>query len=73
VRGAGFAMQQIELTPAEIDTLKHVADGKTVSWIADYFKITERAVEKRLQCTRQKLGASNTANAVYRATILGMV
>jgi len=73
VRGQGLLKDNYALTAAELDTLKYIAEGKTIGALSSRFRISERAVDKRLAKARNKLCARTTANAVYRATILGLV
>jgi len=69
----GFSAEQFSLTRAELEALKFIANGKTANWIAEHLIISNRAVEKRLARVRKKLDASNASNAVFRATILGLI
>ena len=73
VHNNGFLKEMYNLTVKEVDTLNYIANGLSGSQIADRLKISERAVEKRLASARNKLGANNSANAVYRAMVLGLI
>jgi len=61
------------LTVAELDALSYTAHGYSASDVSDKLKICERAVEKRLERARKKLGASNTSNAVFRSAIHNLI
>ncbi|MDX8354304.1 helix-turn-helix transcriptional regulator [Cognatiyoonia sp. IB215182] len=67
------AHKMFSMTDKERDALAFVAAGYTISDLADHLMISERAVEKRLFRARRKLGAKNTANAVYRAAVRGII
>lgn len=69
----GAAQQMLLITDKERDALAFVAEGHTVSDMSDRLKISERAIEKRLYRARTKLGAKNTANAIYRAAVRGII
>ncbi len=71
--GSGAAQQILSITDKERDALAFVAAGHTISTLADRLSISERAIEKRLSRARRKLGARNTANAVYRAAVRGVI
>ena len=70
---SGAAQQMLSITDKERDALAFVADGQTISSLADHLNISERAIEKRLARARRKLGARNTANAIYRAAVRGII
>lgn len=73
VRASSLARPEFGLTVKELDALKFSALGESARDLADRWKITERAVEKRLSAVRRKLGARTTANAVYRAMAFGLL
>lgn len=65
--------KMFSITEKERDALAFVAAGYTISDLSDHLKISERAIEKRLSRARRKLGARNTANAIYRAAVRGVI
>ncbi len=67
------AHKMFSITEKERDALAFVAAGYTISDLSDHLKVSERAIEKRLSRARRKLGARNTANAIYRAAIRGVI
>ncbi|MEO0917121.1 MAG: helix-turn-helix transcriptional regulator [Pseudomonadota bacterium] len=71
--GDGAAQQMLSITVKERDALALVAEGHTVANLSHRLKISERAIEKRLFRARTKLGAKNTANAIYRAAVRGII
>jgi DNA-binding CsgD family transcriptional regulator len=58
-----------KLSIRERDSLQMVMRGFTVSEIAERIHVSQRSAEKFLAVTRNKLGARNNAQAVYRAMV----
>jgi len=61
------AVPIIQLTPREREVLRWIASGKTVDDTSDILATSARTIEEHLVHARQKLGASNTTQAVARA------
>lgn len=62
-----------KLTDREIDVLWASALGHAANWVADRDDVSVRAVELRLQSARRKLRARSTTEAVYKATVYGIL
>lgn len=54
-----------KLTYRETEILKYVADGLTAKQIAQCIGLERRTIEIYIQNLRKKLGAKNTAHAIY--------
>lgn len=61
------------LTPAEIEALRHVKSGKPLRVIAKELGVTEGAIKQRLKNGKDKLKARNSTQAVVRATQFGLI
>jgi DNA-binding CsgD family transcriptional regulator len=57
------------LTLREQEALQFVARGFAVAEIAERIDVSKRAVEQVLSASREKLGARNSAQAIYRAMV----
>ena len=64
---------QVQLTPRELSTLRHMADGKTNKEIANDLGISERTVKTHLGHLFEKLGVTSRTEAVKVATRRGLV
>ncbi|ABD54950.1 transcriptional regulator, LuxR family [Jannaschia sp. CCS1] len=64
---------EIGLRASQIEILAQVAMGKSADDLADKYKVTARAIEKRLEHIRRRLRARNTLEAIYKATIYGVL
>lgn len=61
------------LTPAEIEALRHVKCGKPLRAIAQELGVTEGAIKQRLKNGKDKLRARNTTHAAVLATQFGLI
>ena len=61
------------LTPAEIEALRHVKCGKPLRAIAAELGVTEGAIKQRLRNGKDKLRARNTTQAAILATQYGLI
>jgi DNA-binding CsgD family transcriptional regulator len=59
--------EEIHLSPREIECLKWVARGKTVSETATILSLSDRTVRFYLDIARNKLNATNVTHAVAKA------
>lgn len=64
---------RIELSPRERETLKWLAAGKTGWEAAKIMSVSDRTIEFYLKNIRTKMRASNTMQAVARASIMGCI
>jgi DNA-binding NarL/FixJ family response regulator len=64
---------RVQLTPRELATLRHIADGKSNKEIAGELGISERTVKTHLGHLFEKLGAASRTEAVKIATRRGLV
>jgi NarL family two-component system response regulator LiaR len=62
-----------DLTPRELDVLRHVALGKSNKDIAVALDISEETVKTHVRHVLAKLGAENRAQAAVRALARGVV
>jgi DNA-binding CsgD family transcriptional regulator len=60
--------KEFALTPKEVDVLEFLAEGRSALDIAAKENVSPRAIELRLQSVRKKLRASNSVEAVHKAT-----
>jgi DNA-binding NarL/FixJ family response regulator len=61
------------LTPRELETLKLLADGVKWDVIASTLRISKQTLNHHRKTIIDKLGANNTANAVYIAASAGII
>lgn len=61
------------LTPAELEALCMVRDGKRLKQIAHELGVSEGAIKQRLRGAKDKLGATNSAQAAARARGFGLI
>jgi DNA-binding NarL/FixJ family response regulator len=61
------------LTPKELETLKLLADGVKWDVIASTLHISRDTLKIHRNHIIEKLGANNTANAVYIAASAGII
>lgn len=61
------------MNPREKEALYLHAQGLSTQQVADEMYITIHTVDKHLASCRQKLGAKNTAEAVYKAVKVGLI
>lgn len=62
-----------QLSERQRDILKWVAEGKTISQIAEILKIAERTVEKHMKEARDRFAVGTTLEAVLSATNQGQI
>ncbi|WP_300039474.1 hypothetical protein [uncultured Roseobacter sp.] len=72
-RRNGLLSKEIGLRASQIELLANVAMGRSADDLADRYCITTRAIEKRLENIRRRLRARNTLEAIYKATIYGVL
>ncbi|MEP3863193.1 MAG: hypothetical protein ABJQ34_09155 [Paracoccaceae bacterium] len=65
--------KQINLRKIQVEFLSEVAKGRSAEDLADKYQISSRAVEKRLENIRKTLNSRNTLEAVYKATMYGVL
>ena len=65
--------KEIDLRPNHVEFLSEVAKGKSAVDLAAEYEISSRAAEKRLENIRKALRSRNTLEAVYKATIYGVL
>lgn len=68
-----ISKKSIVISPRELEIVKWVLDGKTNSEIALLCNIKERTIEYHLHGFREKLQATNTLNAVYKAAQMMLI
>ena len=68
-----FGEAEIFLTERERDIVSLVADGGTAKAIARTMNLSPRTVERHIENSRLKLGASNKAQLVAKAITDGLV
>lgn len=73
IRRHRLIAKMISLRPSQVILLSEVAMGKSASDLADKYEISSRAVEKRLENVRKALKSRNTLEAVYKATMYGVL
>jgi DNA-binding NarL/FixJ family response regulator len=61
------------LTPAEIDVLRHIAEGKANKQIAELLSITEDTVKGRVKNILSKLGANDRTHAAMIGVKRGII
>jgi two-component system NarL family response regulator len=66
-------VRHVQLTPRELATLRHMADGRTNKEIAAALGISERTVKTHLGHLFDKLGVASRTEAVKIATRRGLV
>ena len=66
-------LTRVQLTPRELSTLRHMADGKTNKEIANNLGISERTVKTHLGHLFEKLGVTSRTEAVKVASRRGLV
>ena len=71
--GSARRPKQAELTPRELEVLRHVSGGLTTQGVADALGISRKTVENHKQRVFQKLGVQNQAHAVATALRLGLL
>jgi DNA-binding NarL/FixJ family response regulator len=64
---------RVQVTPRELSTLRHMADGKSNKEIATTLGISERTVKTHLGHLFEKLGVTSRTEAVRVATRRGLV
>jgi LuxR family transcriptional regulator, quorum-sensing system regulator SdiA len=62
-----------ELTKAELDALRLVADGKRLKQVGHELGVTEGAIKQRLKTARLKLNAQTGTQAATKARSLGLI
>jgi len=62
-----------DLTPRELEVLRHVGAGLTVKQVASRLRVSSRTVETHLSRLYRKLGAQNRVQALSRAASLGLI
>lgn len=68
-----FVTTPVRLSPREVDILTWIARGKTRSEIAAILSLSEGSIKTYTERVRQKLNASNTAQAVGIALTLELI
>lgn len=63
----------INMRSSQVVFLSEVAKGKSTEDLAQKYQISTRAVEKRLEGIRKRLKSRNTLEAVYKATMYGVL
>jgi DNA-binding NarL/FixJ family response regulator len=61
------------LSKREIEVLEHLAQGKTTTQIAEELFVSENTVKTHVRHILEKLEASNRAEAVSKATQMGLI
>jgi DNA-binding CsgD family transcriptional regulator len=67
LRTEAVEQEEVHLSPREIECLKWVARGKTVSETATILSLSDRTVRFYLDLARAKLNATNVTHAVAKA------
>ena len=65
--------KELKLRASQVEVLSNVAMGKSAEDLAEKYGVSTRAIEKRLETIRHKLRARNTLEAIYKATIYGVL
>ncbi len=65
--------KEINLRSSQIAFLSEVAKGRSARDLADKYQISSRSVEKRLESIRKALKSRSTLEAVYKATMYGVL
>lgn len=73
IRRHRLIAKKINLRPSQCAFLAEVAKGRSAEDLAGKYEISSRAVEKRLESIRKSLKARNTVEAVYKATMYGLL
>jgi DNA-binding NarL/FixJ family response regulator len=68
-----LALTRPELTEAELEVLRHAAEGQRAQAIAFALERSVPTVRKQLQDARRKLGVTTTVGAVARAYEIGLL
>ena len=69
IQGKRLLRHRPGLTPRQIEALTLAARGFSVSEMAEQMRVSQRSTEKILAAARDRLGASTTAAAIYRAMV----
>ncbi len=72
-RECGHFIRQFGLTERELTVIRQVANGANANEVALNLSVTSRTVENRLQSAREKLRARSSAEAIYKATAIGLI
>jgi DNA-binding NarL/FixJ family response regulator len=62
-----------DLTPRELEVLRHIGAGLSVKQVATRLRVSPRTVEAHLSRLYRKLGAQNRVQALSRAASLGLI
>jgi DNA-binding NarL/FixJ family response regulator len=62
-----------DLTPRELEVLRHLGAGLSVKQVASRLHVSPRTVETHLSRLYRKLGAQNRVQALSRAASLGLI
>lgn len=66
-------LQDISLSPREVDALTLLAHGQSRARVARALSISEHTLRVYIESARYKLGAANTTHAIARATSMGLI
>jgi len=70
-RQEGLLAKKLTLTGIECQMLHLLSIGHTAKQIALQEKVTERAIERRLERARKKLSANNSNEAIFKGHVIG--
>lgn len=73
IKKIGGAIQDVKLSPREIECLKWASQGKTFEDIGDILSISTSTVKMYLDAARHKLNCLNITHAVVRAIRLELI
>lgn len=65
--------REVRLTARQLDVLRWAAEGLTIEQIADRLTISAHTADTHLRAVRERLGVTNTVQAVAEAFRLGII
>lgn len=69
----GNKVNQYNLTPRELETLKHIAAGQTYEQVAELMGISVNTIQTNIRSLYKKMGAHSQTQAIAKARNAGMI
>ena len=73
VNDASGKIEESPLESMEIKWLRHLSEGRSISWVAQHTGYSQREMFRRLSSVYQRMGVDNKCQAIVRAAIWGLL